>query len=114
MDNVRHGASAGWHTGCRCGRCRQAHSDTERARGRARAQARLPVEVRQRLLDATYRGELFRATLRDLDLTSNRVFGLAKTDEKWSEQLEAALTASRRDDLKHGTTQAYVRGCKMQ
>jgi hypothetical protein len=27
------------------------------------------------------------------------------------ERLEAALTATRRDDLKHGTTAAYVRGC---
>jgi hypothetical protein len=67
--------------------------------------------VRQQLLDAIYRGEPFRATLRDLDLTSNCVFGLAKTDKEWSEQLEAALTATRRKDLKHGTTPAYVRGC---
>jgi hypothetical protein len=58
-----------------------------------------------------YRGEPFGATLRDLGLTSNRVFGLAKTDEEWSERLEGALTATRRDDLKHGTTPAYVRGC---
>jgi hypothetical protein len=46
-----------------------------------------------------------------LGLTSNRVFGLTKTDKEWSEQLEAALTAACRDDLKHGTTPAYVRGC---
>jgi hypothetical protein len=37
--------------------------------------------------------------LGDLGLTSNQVWGLTKTDEKWSEQLEAALTATRRDDL---------------
>jgi hypothetical protein len=49
--------------------------------------------------------------LRDLDLTSNRVFGLARTDEEWSEQLDAALTAGRRDDLQHGTNAAYVAGC---
>jgi hypothetical protein len=35
----------------------------------------------------------FRTALRDLCLTSNRVWGLTKTDEKWSEQLNAALTA---------------------
>jgi hypothetical protein len=42
------------------------------------------------------------------------VWGLARTDEEWSTALEAALTASRRDDLKHGTTPAYVHGgvCK--
>jgi hypothetical protein len=37
--------------------------------------------------------------------------GASKTDEKWSEQLEAALTATRRDDLQHGTNAAYVHGC---
>jgi hypothetical protein len=37
--------------------------------------------------------------------------GLAKTDQQWSEQLDAALMATRRDDLHHGTTPAYVRGC---
>ena len=49
--------------------------------------------------------------LTDLDLTSNQVWGLTKTDEEWSAALEAALTATRRDDLKHGTTAAYVAGC---
>jgi hypothetical protein len=37
--------------------------------------------------------------------------GLTKTDEEWAEQLDAALTATRRDDLQHGTNAAYVRGC---
>jgi hypothetical protein len=72
---------------------------------------RLPVEVRQQLLDAIYAGEPFRTALRDLGLTSNQVFGLAKTDEEWAATLETALTATRRDDLQHGTTPAYVRGC---
>jgi hypothetical protein len=34
--------------------------------------------------------------LRDLGLTSNQVWGLTKTDEEWSEKLEAALTTTRR------------------
>jgi hypothetical protein len=33
------------------------------------------------------------------------------TEEERSEQLDATLTATRRDDLKHGTNTAYVRGC---
>jgi hypothetical protein len=53
----------------------------------------------------------FRQALGDLGLTANQVWGLTKTDEEWSEQLEAALTATRRDDLQHGNTPAYVRGC---
>jgi hypothetical protein len=67
--------------------------------------------VRRKLLGAIYRGQPFRAILRDLGLTSNQVWGLTKTDDEWSEQLDAALTATRRDDLHHGTNAAYVRGC---
>jgi hypothetical protein len=40
----------------------------------------------------------FRVVLRDLGLTSNQVWGLTKTDKDWSEKLEAALMANRRDD----------------
>jgi hypothetical protein len=47
----------------------------------------------------------------DFGLTSNQVWGLTKTDKDCSEKLEAALTATRRSDLQHGTTHAYVRGC---
>ena len=49
--------------------------------------------------------------LGDLGLSSNKVFGLARTDPDWSQQLEAALTASRRKDLEHGTHAAYMHGC---
>jgi hypothetical protein len=78
---------------------------------RARAQQRLPVQMRQQLIDAIYDGQPFRTVLRELGLTSNQVFGLAKTDEEWSMALEAALTASRRSDLQHGANAAYVAGC---
>lgn len=75
VTNTRHGTSAGSHTGCRCTPCRRAHSDTQRASGRARAQKRLPVEVRQQLVDAIYAGQSFRSVLRDLNLTPNQVLG---------------------------------------
>jgi hypothetical protein len=39
------------------------------------------------------------------------VWGLTKTDPKWSAALEAALEATRRADLEHGTNAAYVAGC---
>jgi hypothetical protein len=106
-----HGTSAGWHSGCRCTHCRRAHSDAQRAWRLARAQERLPVEVRQQLLDAIFAGQPFRTVLRDLGLTSNRVFGLTRIDQEWSEKLEAALIASRREDLEHGTNAAYLHGC---
>jgi hypothetical protein len=111
VTKARHGTSAGWHTGCRCTQCRAAHAETQKAFGRARAQTRLPVELRQQLLDRIYAGQPFRTTLRNLGLTPNQVWGLAKTDEGWSTALEAALTASRRLDLQHGTNAAYVAGC---
>ena len=67
--------------------------------------------MRQQLLDAIYAGQPFRAVLRDLRLTSNRVFGLTRTDQEWSEKLDAALTAARREDIQHGTNAAYIHGC---
>jgi hypothetical protein len=106
-----HGTTARWNNGCACAECRRGHSDRERTRKRALAQKRLPVEVRQQLLDAIYEGQQFRTVLRSLGLTSNRVWGLTKTDPDWSQQLEAALAATRRDDLHHGTTKAYFSGC---
>ena len=67
--------------------------------------------MRRKLLAAIYDGQPFREIVRDPGLTSNQVWGLTKTDEKWSTALEAALMATRRDDLKHGTNAAYVVGC---
>jgi hypothetical protein len=86
-------------------------SDAARARGRHKAQERLPPEVRQRLLDAIYAGQSFRRALGDLGLTSNQIWGLTKTDTEWWAALDAALAATRRDDLRHGTNAAYVAGC---
>jgi hypothetical protein len=71
----------------------------------------MPIEVRQKLLAAIYNGQPFRAILRDLGLTPNQVWGFTMTDEEWSTSLEAALMATRREDLKHGTNAAYVAGC---
>jgi hypothetical protein len=67
--------------------------------------------MRRQFLYALYAGQSFRTILRDLGLTSNQVWGLTKTDELWSAKLDAVLTATRRGDLRHGTTAVYVRGC---
>jgi hypothetical protein len=78
-------------------------------RRRARAQTRVPADMRQQPLDAIYAGQPFRTVLGDLGLTSNQVWGLTKTDDWWA-ALDATLTATRRDDLQHGTA-AYAHGC---
>jgi hypothetical protein len=106
-----HGTLTRWLEGCDCDKCRAVQNEAAKARFRRRAQARLPFEMRRQLLEAIYAGKPFRAALRDLDLTPNQVWGLTKTDEEWSTALEAALTASRRVDLQHGTNAAYVAGC---
>jgi hypothetical protein len=85
-------------------------NDAAKARFRRKAQQRLAVEMLQQLLEASI-GQPFRTVLRDLGLTSNQVWGLAKTDQEWSEKLQTALTATRRNDLRHGTNAAYVQGC---
>ena len=108
---VAHGTLTRWLEGCDCDECREAQNDASRARRRARAQTRLPVQMRQKLLDAIYAGQPFRTVLRDLGLTSNQVWGLTKTDNDWSEKLEAALTATCWVSLRHGTNAAYVHGC---
>jgi hypothetical protein len=61
-----HGSTARWNAGCGCATCRQAHSDDARARKRAKADERLPIEVRQQLLEAINGGKPFRQALRDL------------------------------------------------
>jgi hypothetical protein len=106
-----HGTITRWNAGCSCVQCRRFQSDDARARGRRKAQVRLPADVRQQLLDGIYAGQSFRVVLRDLNLTSNQVWGLTKTDKEWSTALEAALMGTRRGDLKHGTNAAYVAGC---
>ena len=67
--------------------------------------------MRQQLLDAIYAGQPFRTVLRDLDLTSNQVFGLTRTDDEWSTKLEAALTASRREELGARHRRRIHHGC---
>ena len=108
---VAHGTLTRWLEGCDCDECREAQNDASRARRRVRAQTRLPLQMRQQLLGAICAGQPFRAVLRDLGLTPNQVWGLTRTDQEWSEQLDTALTAARRNDLEHGTNAAYVHGC---
>ena len=105
------GTETRWTQGCNCDLCCTVKTDAVRGNGRRTAHKRLPVEIRQQLLDAISAGKQFRATVRDLGLTTNQVWGLTKPDQHWAVALEAALMASRRDDLKNGTNAAYVHGC---
>jgi len=73
QSQAAHGSTAPWNAGCSCATCRGAHNDIARVRTRAKAAARLPVEIRQQLLDAMCDGKSFRLALRDLALTPNQV-----------------------------------------
>ena len=66
-----------------------------RACGRAKAKKRLPVEVREQLLGATYAGQPFWQVLGDLDLTANQVWGPTKTDPQWSAEHGQSGTTDR-------------------
>jgi hypothetical protein len=105
-----HGTNAGWHTGATALSVPGRTPTTRELADEPEHRSGYPEDVRQRFLDAIYASQPFRTVLRDLGLTSNQVWGLASTDHEWSEQLEAALTATRRDDLPHGTNAAYVAG----
>jgi hypothetical protein len=70
-----------------------------------------PPDLRRQLLDAIYERKPFGQALGDLGLTSNQVWGLPRPTTSGSIALEAALKATRRDDLRHGTNAAYVHGC---
>jgi hypothetical protein len=65
-------------------------------------------------LDAINGGKPFRAVLRELDLTPNQVWALTKTDAEWATALEAALMATRREDLEHGTKRRIHRWLRVQ
>jgi hypothetical protein len=69
-----HGTRARWSYGCGCPQCREAQNDTGRVYGRVKARDRLPVEVRERLLDAIYAGQPFRTILRDIGPTPSQVW----------------------------------------
>ena len=71
VSEAAHGMSARWHAGCRCTSAGE-RTATPNEPGRARAQQRLPVEMRQQLLDAIYAGQQFRTVLSDLGLTPGR------------------------------------------
>jgi hypothetical protein len=103
VNEPAHGTSARWHAGCHGALCRRTHSDTQRGYGRARAQKRLPVEVRQQLRDAIYSGQALQSVLRDLGLTSNQVWGVTRTDQEWSKGVGGRLDGNppRRPRTRH-------------
>jgi hypothetical protein len=109
--NAAHGTVVRYAEGCSCDRCRTAESDWARDRERAKADTRLPESTRQQLLDQLLAGQSFPAVLGDLGITANLVWGRARRDPEWAADLDAVLLATRREELKHGTHAAYVRGC---
>jgi hypothetical protein len=111
VSNARHGTNAGWHSGCHCASCTRAHSNDQKNWRTSPSAEAAPSPGAARAPRGHLCPQAIPAVLRDLGLTPNQVWGLTKTDDEWSAAVEAALTAARRHDLKHGTNAAYVRGC---
>jgi hypothetical protein len=110
-NRASHGTMTRWNAGCSCAECRRLKATKPgHADGAGRKSGFRPTYASQ-FLHAIYAGKPFREALRDLGLTPNQVWGLTKIDEEWSIALDAALTTTRREDLKHGTNAAYVAGC---
>ena len=106
-----HGSNAGWHSGCHCA---PLQSSARRRPAGSRTSPGADATPR-RSAPAAPRRDLQRPAVPDgaprtrPDLQPGG--GLTKTDQDWAVALETALTATRRDDIKHGTTAAYIRGC---
>ena len=107
-----HSTMARWNSGCSCTDCRRMQSDAARERGRARSQSHLPVEVREQCLAApALAGHSGRCSVILASPLTRCGDWPRPIDPEWSEKLETALTAARRNDLKDGTNAAYVHGC---
>jgi hypothetical protein len=103
-----HGTSARWHAGCHCPVPAGTQRHQASLENKPQHGSGSPSRSWQQLLDGVYGRRPFRTVIRDLELTPNQLWGLTKTDQEWSEKLEAALTATRQDNLEHGTNAAYV------
>jgi hypothetical protein len=104
---------ARWRRGDRDDEARAAHLADLRARRRAAAARRLGPGTRAHLLREIATGRPLPDVAAALGVTTHAIHGLARVDEDWRRDLDAALVAGCPADVPHGTPAGYRRhGCR--
>ena len=95
-----------YRSGCSCELCLAAH----RHERHKRAEKLFPAAMRARVLAALTEGELLPDVAAREGVSRRRIWGRARWDAEWSEQLEHALMTGRDPRIEHGGTTAYRDG----
>jgi len=106
-----HGTPNRWRIGCRCAACTAAHSADTTGTRRARALADLAPH-RATILKALSEGRTPEEATLGTDLTPQRLYGIARWNEEWRDEMDAAQMSGRSPDIPHGTDMGYKHGCR--
>jgi hypothetical protein len=106
-DDPRHGRAGTYALGCRCERCREAHSRADRER-RERFRVRCSREGCEKVLRGNYRNSGLCAKHDPKAIEARRVVNQRSRDKALAE-----LRASD-SDPRHGTETGYVLGCRCE
>lgn len=102
-----HGTPARWRTGCRCSDCLAAHNAESRDLRRHAADRALPPAARRRILAAVRRGRSMTQAADAAGVTAQAIWGRARVDAGWRDQLNQALVAGRDPEVPHGTLSGW-------
>ena len=109
--SAEHGTVSRWRGGCLCDECRTAHNADLRVWRTSKRLAFWESRV-EPLLARLGAGEVYRETIADLGLSPSAIAAHRQRDPAFGVRLDEALTAGRDPDLRHGTGQAWKRGCR--
>ncbi|MFD6534783.1 hypothetical protein [Streptomyces goshikiensis] len=105
--------TSSWARGCRAGvgcSCRQEHNASTTADHRRKADAAFTSEQRAQLLELLANGAHLNEATTVVGVRLRQVWGLARRpDLDFADQLDAALTAGRDPQLRHGSSYTYAR-----
>ena len=107
-----HGTTSRWRSGCRCARCKRAHSEQSKEDRRQQALDDLAPHRETIISILAAQGGTFKQVFEVTGVHQQRLHGIAEWDEEWRKELDEALMEGRYPDLPHGTTTAYRRGCR--
>lgn len=111
MVNAQHGTDYRYRRGCRCKRCRADHATGGRSWKRDAYD--IPDDDRQQILERIETGADPAEITLETGYTWQKIHGVARHDETWREDLDAALIAGRDPEISHGRYQSYRHhGCR--